>query len=286
MGTLLLEGGDGGACVTDTAVAAEVRARLGRQGLVPDSNVRFVVTESGSSPFVVTLTIRQPELPDSVRTFTSTDCGEVVESVALAIAVSLDPAVLLVVPKRPPPVKQVEAPEPTPPPPPLPPLIVGGGLLGGLALGLSPGPTATLGAFASLRRQPFDVRLEGRLELPREVTAGSNTVSAFSAIGTFSAGWNVSFVRVSLPLSVGGLFLSSPQGDETFRGTRVVVLAGPEVAARWSPLPWLSLEGFVRAQFVPTRVSVLSGVQTLWVTWPVSVLVGVVVHFSANDARE
>lgn len=282
VGTLVVDAASGDTCLREDAVRAEVRARLGREALVEEASRQFVVRSS--APSSATLVIRQEGGPDAERTFTSSDCRELLESVALAIAVALDPAVFLVVPKRPAPPKPVVSAPEVPAPPSSPSLHVGGGVLAGLALGLAPAPTATAGVFGSLHGGAFGVRLEGRFELPREVVTESQQVSAFSAIGTVSPGWHGRFLRVGLPISVGALFFTSTQGQETFRGSRVVVLVGPEVAARWSLSAWLGLEAFVRAQFVPTRVSVLSGPQTLWVTWPVSVLVGVGLVLGTSDA--
>jgi hypothetical protein len=157
----------------------------------------------------------------------------------------------------------------------------GGGALSGLSLGLAPGPTVTVGAVASLTWRSFELRADGRFDLAREVSTVDNSVSAFSAIGSIAPGWHHRFLRAGVPNSVGALFFTSTHGQESLRGTRVVVLVGPEVAARWSPIRWLSVEPFVRAQLVPTRIS---GVQTLWVTWPVSVLVGLQLLFGAGEA--
>lgn len=281
VGTLVVEPGNG-SCLSASALREELRARLGREGLVENAPRTFIVRETAQTPHTASLSIRQDGGPDSVRSFTSTDCREVLESVALAIAVSLDPAVLLVLPKRAP--EKKKEPPTSPVPPPVDPVLLGVGLLGGLSLGLAPGPTATVGVVASLRWRSLELRADGRFELPREVTAVDNTVSAFSVIGSLAPGWQHRFFRIGLPISVGALFFTSTQGQESFRGSRVVVLVGPEVAVKWSPVAWLTVEPFVRAQFVPTRVSVLSGVQTLWVTWPVSVLVGLQLGVGASEA--
>lgn len=280
-----------GSCVSEPALRDEVKARLGREP--PDSAGRFfiVVTARPARTVVELTTVKDSER--STRTFSSADCREALESVALAIAVVVDPAVLLApmpAPARPPtpapappppqPVSPVVPPTPTPPVP----LHVGGGVLGGFAAGLSATPTASFGAAVALRRAALRLGLEGRAELPSSTQTGAQLISSFAVLGSLIPSWQSAHVRVGLPVSVGALFLTSEQGLAALRVTRPLVLVGPEVAARFAPLPWLGLEVFARVQLVATRVSVLSGPETVWVTWPVSLFVGLAGNVGTDES--
>lgn len=261
-----------GSCVTEQALRDEVTVRLGRA--LPAEHGPFVISVSDGPPTTITLTAGSPP---SVRTFTSVDCREALESTALAMAIAVDPAVLL---GPPPPSAPVSQPSPAPRieavpvREPTPRVHVGGGLLGGLSSGTSVAVAPTFGLSVSLRRANLKLGLEGRLELAQLLTP-AQLLSSVGALGSVIPGFQLRHLRVGLPLSVGALFLTSEQRTAALRVTQPLVLVGAEVAGRLAPLRWLSLEAFARVQFVATRISVLSGPDTVWVTWPVALTVGV-----------
>lgn len=260
-----------GSCVTEQSVRDEVTVRLGRA--LPIDGGPFLLSVSEGSPTTITLAAGSPP---SVRSFTSVDCREALESTALAIAIAVDPAVLLGPPPAsviaPQPAARVDAPAPVQEP--VPRLHVGGAVFGGVSNGASVAVAPTFGLAVSLRRANLKLGLEGRLELAQVLTP-TQLLSSVGALGSVIPGFQLRHVRVGLPISAGALFLTSEQRTVSLRVTRPLVLVGAEVVGRLTPLRWLSLEAFARVQFVATRISVLSGPETVWVTWPVALTVGV-----------
>ncbi|TNF25689.1 MAG: hypothetical protein EP329_22545 [Deltaproteobacteria bacterium] len=154
-------------CPGTTALASNVARRLGRDPFAATAGERVLVHLSPARRgFVARITLIGAPPFHGVRTLQSADpgCGELGETVALAVAVAIDPLVL-VRPTPPPgpigsrrgPIRDEERPliarydpEPTPPRPPPSPLVaeLGVAAVGGIGLapGLTLGPQVTIAA--------------------------------------------------------------------------------------------------------------------------------------------
>jgi hypothetical protein len=264
-------------CGSTAILRDEVRTRVGREPELDAPRFEVIITRTGER-----LEAKLTTDGTAQRTFSSSDCRELLESVALAISITLDPALLLgptpapaPAPARPaaPPVVVVS---PTPGPP----VVLSVALLGAAALGVA-GPITPGGGLAlGFSRGALFVGAEGRLDAP--VALGD--ITAFATLGTISAGWQHRWVRLTVPVSLGALQVTGT-GSPPTRDSRLLVLAGLEASFRWELATWFSLEPFVRAQLVATRITVLDGQRTAWVTWPVSLTAGLAVRFNFSLAQ-
>lgn len=157
--------------------------------------------------------------------------------------------------------------------------------MAGAAGGLSARITPTLGAVLGVRWSPWTFRIEGRVELPTTVELPLNRVRSFALLATLTAGWQGRWLRAGVALTAGALSIDGDQGAFTTRRSQPVALVGPELAIRLVAASWLSFELTVRLQAALTRVTVLSGTETAWATWPVGVVVGVGALAGTDEAE-
>lgn len=266
-------------CGSVAAVRDEVRTRLGRDPDAMPGATRFEVDVTRRGTLFEARMTTIAASGTSSRTFTSPDCRELIESVGLAISITLDPSILLEPAPEPPALRAPAPPAPTPAarPAPAPSLVeLSIGPLAAASAGVS-GPVTFCGGLSiGVLNGPWWLGLEGRIEVP---VMWRSQVSSFATLGTISPGWRHKWFRLSVPIS-GGAMLVTGAGQTPKRDSRLVVLAGVETAFSWSPLPQVSVEPFVRAQVSATRITVLAGTETVWVTWPLAMLAGVALRFS------
>ncbi|HUB06029.1 MAG TPA: hypothetical protein VMB50_03465 [Myxococcales bacterium] len=195
---------DGGArCLSAAQLGAEVEARLGYDpfaaGAPLVADVRIAPSGQG---FEATLTLSDAQGHPRGRQRLSSpvaDCRELEASLALALALAIDPGSL----QRPLP-RTVYAPAPVPPPaaaqplpphapPPRAPLSFGLSLGGGAGLGAAPGLVGTVDLGLELRRPRWSVSVGGLATSSGGTAADGGTVSAAlyagDATGCARLGW-------------------------------------------------------------------------------------------------
>jgi hypothetical protein len=226
----------------------------------------------------------------------SRDCGELLESVALAISVVIDPLTLsrpeapanphIIV--LPPP--RVESPPPAPQPPappekvldeaPIPvsaapvehvPVTVEASLALVASAGAEPSPALGYALAVGLRRRSLSLAVEGRADMP----AGSDAVDGRSVRSNVMVGSVVPCIRPGpllgcAVLSAGalngtgeGVALSSPR-------TTFYAAAGARGGAEWAPWDSLAFGGYVEVLATLTRTDLRLNGTIVWTTPPFS----------------
>lgn len=108
-------------CPSESELRASVGARLGYDPFVVDASTRVLVRlEARERAIVGTLEVHGARAGQREIASPEGDCREVVDALATAIAIGLDPASLTRPPSEPPPAPVEPAPTPTPPPTPAP----------------------------------------------------------------------------------------------------------------------------------------------------------------------
>lgn len=250
-----------GTCGDEAGIRAAITVRLGRDPFRDDTvGPRFVASIARAAQgWTSTLSVDD----GAPRRRTSTDCRELTQSLALNIALVLEPAVT------------VKPPPPTPPPPEPPPSgpvwSLGAALFG--SGGLSPHLTAGLALIGALRSSQFVLDVEARVDVPAATASGGVTFRSFPVLLSVAPGFAAGPVRVTAPVSGGALFVTGSSS-----GVGALLLAGLQVSGAF-PLGsgWL-LEPFARAQASIFRVTVLGGQTPVWTAWPIAAVAGVAVR--------
>lgn len=260
--TVLSFSGDG-SCGDERAIRDAITVRLGRDPFRDGTwgpHFAATITRQGAG-WASSLSVDG----GTPRRRTSSDCRELTQSLALAIALVLEPTV----PPRPPPPLE---PEPLPPPPPpvvfsLSPSVFASG-------GLSPHVTAGAGLSLGLRASRFVLDLEARVDVPAATSVGGVTFRSFPVLISVSPGFAIGPVRLAAPFSFGGLFVSGSSA-----GSSALALGGLQVAGVIGLGSGWFLEPLVRVQAAFIRVTVLSGTTPVWTTWPITGTAGVAARY-------
>lgn len=276
------------ACPDESWVREAVTSRLGRSPFV-DSGAPVATTKVSCTARTCSAELRFTERgEDRVRNLTgrTDDCRELMESLALALALSIDPLLLTrpapappsppeVPPVAPPPVepvKEVKEPAPEPPSRPVePPTRVDlQATIGGLG---SVGPTPHVGGGgvvgAAFGFGRFQLWLEGQLEAAHVTPVAAGTVTSQVLLARLApclrlGGWALCGTVSAGALQVAGAL---PQG---LRSSSPLLLAGARVSWSYFFLDWLGLRVHAELQAVVTRTTVLALGEPLWVTFPLA----------------
>ncbi len=236
------------ACPNETTLRERVTEEVGYDPFVSGSARALAIEISRDKLFLARVVDRAPSGAEAVRTLTSSvSCDDLLQSVVLAVAVSLDPEVQ---PKRvaeAPPEKKPEVTvlpvlvpvyieRPPAPPPPKPAerdaiegwVAAGFGVGGGFVPGTSLGPTLALG----FRRKQWEVSLEGTAQLPGRTQSEIGDVEAFSVMASAVpcytpalSTWGRALVCGSI--AMGGAFASASGVDEATPAVRLAAFTGP-----------------------------------------------------------
>lgn len=270
-------------CPDRRALDAAVSARLGYSPFDERSaRVARVRLFSAGPTLRGTLELVDGERSLGRKTFASKDCQELASSVALALAIALDPLhaerPVVVEPMPPAPVSP---PAPAPVPVVVPvksasPLIVGIGLTGRVLTGVTPLVTGSAGLELSLRWGALEFTGRGHGSWP--VQAPDLRVSELGG----SVAMCGALPWVGLCAVGGGSVLTLTGPRETV--TQGIALAGARVVGRFEPVPRLWLLPFVELLAVLTRVIALSGDEVLWTTSPLSFSAGLTIRYEFQES--
>ncbi|MBL8938863.1 MAG: hypothetical protein JNM69_30155 [Archangium sp.] len=247
-----------GTCSDERTIRDAITVRLGRDPFRDGTpGPRFIASITKlSSGWQSSLSVDGA----TPRKRTSTDCRELAQSLALAIALVLEPVS---------PPKPAPEPEPVVDPEPEPVVFEASGAVFGSG-GLSPTLTAGVGLGGGLRAERFVLEVEARFDVPSATALGSVTFRSFPLLLSVAPGFAVGRLRLSAPLSVGGLFVTGASS-----GNSLLVLGGLQAAVVIDVGNHWFFEPFLRAQASFIRVTVLSGTAPVWATWPVTALAGI-----------
>lgn len=296
-------------CPTRDTFRQFIAARLGVDPVGQPHATKVSVRVTGTGPFSATMGFDTVGRPLRQRTFTGASCGELVQSVAVALAVVLDPLVRRDQPPapappetvEPPPVElpaRVEQPAPEPPPAPAPPvpapvalpqpapaaklsLALGGGATAGLTPAIA---SPLLRAEARLQWKMMSIGLEASGLVPTTgiVQAVLVTTAGISGSLVPCAHWR--WLSGCGTVTAGGLHISGAGLPQARGGWAGYLSLGARVALTASLSEALGLVVFGELAAPLTRiwasVVVPAGLNRLWSTSPVVGGLGLLVMYT------
>lgn len=280
-------------CPDQTWLEDDVIARLGSSPFRPEAplEAEMQFTCSASQCRGVLVLTRRAQ-PPRRREVTGADCREVALSLTLALALAVDPMLLV----RPPRVAEPNPVPPTPPPPlppedagvpaaqafdagvvlPEPPITLPGSpsdsvlpfvrLDARVVSGLGPTATGGLSVGGGVRQFRWSIALEARVDLPQLATSTlGDPVESQSILGTVVpcarfGGLSTCLVATVGVLRVEGRYLGGQRVSSAF------VLAGARIDYEFVLNRWLGVLALGSAQVVLTRATVRAGSEVVWVT--------------------
>jgi hypothetical protein len=269
-------------CPDQRWLEGNVTARLGYSpftaGAPLTADTRF---ECGDGGCRADLELTDPPAQTRRRTLTSADCRELAESLALTLALAIDPQHLTRAPPPPAPVPALPpAPQPSAPPaaapsaakpaaPPVVPIFIDAtiGLVG--TWGLSPFVNGGARLAVGLRRGWFGLSIEGRADLPQAVSVEGGSVSNLLLLGSVAP----CFHRFGLAFCVvgsAGAIQVSGQLSAGSRASSIVAAVGGRLSWEHLFLPWVGVVVHAGVQGVVTRVTVKANERAVWVTAPIA----------------
>jgi hypothetical protein len=284
-------------CPDEAGLQGNVIARLGYNPFEPSAPLHAVtrIERSARKGFTATLNLGREGEPPRTRALSSTsaDCRDIADSLALALALAIDPQYLVreppppappappVASAPPPPVTEPAAapppaPPPTPPPASPPPpepveLTVYATAVG--SIGLS--PRANLGGAIGLgfQHRAFALYAEGRFDAPASVALSTGSVQTNLIIGSVLPCLQWKRIGGCVSVGVGALQVD---GRVAFgrRQTSPVVKVGLRLQYEWMFSAHVGLVARLEVSGVPTRVTVLVDQAPVWSTSPVTADVG------------
>ncbi len=265
------------ACPVREAFAARLAARLGYDPVSePATHIASVAIQVREGLLEASFSLWESSGPRrNDRSFTAplTDCDSLLSSVALALAIALDPRLLV----RPPPTEPPVTAAPPPPPAPAPPAPVPSPLQLSLAVGvrgavgLLPAPSGGPVFEARARFGSFSVALDGELSLaPRVQVVGSGQIESSLVRGGLQLCGHVAFAALCARGTGGGLSAGGVGFDNARRGWQPTASVGPLFSVGWRPVGGLVLQAALALDVILVRTSILLGSVELWNSPPVA----------------
>lgn len=171
-------------CPDESALRQLVAARLGVDPFLPEAPAVVTVKVLSGSPLQAEVALESPGAPIRKKTLTGKDCTELMQSVAVTVALVVDPVLKRAEP-APEPVVVEKKPEPSLPPPAQPASAPVQPTPEPLHWALSVGGSANLGQ--GITAQP-NLRLETRLRFAALVSLGLEGRIAFPVTGSLTQG--------------------------------------------------------------------------------------------------
>ncbi|MFO0598145.1 MAG: hypothetical protein U0228_22775 [Myxococcaceae bacterium] len=278
--TLRYERPETGGCPDERALRELIAARLGVDPFVEQSTSVVAVKVLAGAPWSATITLQTADNPPRRRALTAGTCVELLDSVAVAVALAVDPLVKKQEP--PPPVESppVAVPTPTPAPAPAPvappsaepprtPLAwsvaAGASANVGLAVNVQP----TLRVEGRARVGVFSLGLEARFgwPIPGALSQGALATTPLLAglVPCVHWWWLAGCVELSAgALRLEGSALSSARTATVFHAN-----AGARVVFQVPLGAHFALAALVEVQVPFTRAAALVGAEKVWAVWPV-----------------
>ncbi len=254
-------------CPDESALRQLVAARLGTDPFVAEAAAIVTVKVQPGAPVQAEVSLENPGTPTRRKTLTGGDCTELMQSVAVTVALVVDPVLKRVEPEPAPAGVEVK-PAPAPPAPEAPALQWGISVGASANIGLSTGLQPTLRLEGRVRAPLWSLGLEGRFAWPvtGRLAQGALTTSAvlgavvpclhwkwLAGCGDFSAG----------ALRLEGQALATARAASVFHasvGLRVVFTV---------PLGERFAVGAMAEGQVPlTRATALVGSERVWTVPP------------------
>jgi hypothetical protein len=271
-------------CPDEPSLRQLVAARLGVDPFLPEAPSVVIVKVSPGATLQAEVALESPNAPTRRKTLTGRDCTELMQSVAVTVALVVDPVLKRVEPEvveerkpdpAPPPSQPAPAPALVPAPTPAEPLhwilSVGGSANFGQAITAQP----NLRFETRLRTGPlFSIGLEGRIAFPvtGSLTQGQLTTSALlgAVVPCLHYKWLAGcadFTAGSLRLE--GQALASARAASVFHA-----MVGLRARFTVPITEFFALGAFLEGQVPLTRATALVGTERVWTVPPIGGGVG------------
>ncbi len=257
-------------CPDENWLKRNVVARLGYPVFVDSATLvattRFDCTQTGCSADVE---LSHEGAPPRKRTLTSasTECRELAESLALTLALAIDPASVSRVEVQPAPLPQMQERVPAPPvsvPEKVPTFFqMQLGAVG--SAGLSPLPTVGGRLGIGLRHSWFGLLVEARTDLSQSVPTEGGTVSTTMLLANVLPCGHLRNFGFCLAAGFGALRVVGNL-PVSRRESGPLVLGGARISWEYRFLPWLGAIVHAGVQGIFTRITVIANDVPIWVT--------------------
>jgi hypothetical protein len=267
-------------CPDEAALRQLVASRLGADPFVDGAASVVSVRVTSGAPMQAEVVLESPGSPTRRKNLTGATCDELLQSVAVTVAIAVDPIVKK--PEAPPPVV-VKVVEPPPPPvtsPPPPPSLNWSVSAGASAnIGLSTGVQPTLRIEGRARGTLFSLGVEGRFAWPvtGTLTQGALTTSAFlgAIVPCLHWKWFAGCGDVSLGgLRLEGAALASARAATVFHAS-----LGLRVLFNVPVTDHFGIGAMLEGQVPLTRATALVGTERVWTVPPAGAGLGLWLSF-------
>lgn len=281
-------------CPDEAGLRRAVTERLGRDPFDDTSESRFTVSITGSPGALVGRITREGDAgqAEGVRELSGRgSCSELVDALALALSLAINPELALGgPPAAPPPVERPTPPEPAPRADAAPRAATTaaprdtrfhfalGPVVYGVA-GASPEPTFGFGGVLRVRRTDLSLSLEGRYDLTAKkelATAGQLETQLAAGLLVPCVHFSQINIQTCAVGAVGRLRAAAPSVPVATPASGVYAAAGLRLAVEMTDLPYarLAVRLDVLASLVPVEVTRNHGADPLWELPPVSASLG------------
>jgi len=256
-------------CPDESALRQLVAARLGSDPFMTEATSLVTVKVSAGAPVQAEVALESPGTQTRRKTLSGADCTELMQSVAVTVALVVDPVLKRAEPAPPPPppvvVIEEKKPEPIAPPPPAPPAFQWGLSVGATAnIGLSTGVQPTLRIEGRMRAPIWSLGLEGRFAWPvtGALTQGALTTSAVLGAVVPCLHWK--WLAGCADFSAGALRLEG-QALATARAASVFhASVGLRVLFTVPVTEHFAIGAMAEGQVPLTRATALVGTERVW----------------------
>lgn len=262
-------------CPDENALRQLVAARLGSDPFLPDASAVVTVKVHAGAPVQAEVSLENPGAPTRRKLLTGADCTELMQSVAVTVALVVDPVLKRAepVPAPPPPVVEIEKPAPVVMPPPpsepvAPPLHWGISVGASANIGLSIGVQPNLRLEGRMRAPLWSIGLEGRFAWPVTGALAQGALTTSAVLGAVVPCLHWKWLAGCADFSAGALRLEG-QALATARAASVFhASVGLRVLFT---VPWgerFAVGAMAEGQVPLTRATALVGTERVWTVPP------------------
>lgn len=264
---------DNAGCPDEAALRQLVAARLGSDPFVTDGISKVSVSIITGIPLQADVVLESPDTPVRRRNLTAADCNELIHSVAVTVALAVDP--LLKKPTRVPvAAPAVEA----PPPAPIAPAPATSATLP-LRWSISAGASADVGTSATAqptlrlearaRGDLFSLGLEGRFAMPVTTPLQQGALTTSAALGTLIPCLHYKWLAGCAQVSLGGLRIAGSGLASANQATVFHATAGLRAVFSVPLGSHFALGAMAEGQVPLTRASAVVGTEPVWTVPPI-----------------
>lgn len=280
--SLVYQRPEGPACPDEGELRQLVASKLGLDPFTAGASSVVTVRVSPAAPWTAEVLLEQPGANARRKTLSAATCEGLLQSVALTVALVLDPVV-----KAPEPAKAVEPTtprpieRPSPPPAPEPPrtapspslawsLAAGGEATFGLAVGLQP----EVRLEGRARSGVWSVGVEGRYALPSTGTLSQGALTTSAVVGAVVPCLHWRWLAGCVDVTVGGLRLEGTLLSSARAATVFHASVGLRAVFAVPVGQHLSVGALLEGQVPLTRASAVVGTERVWTVWALGASLG------------